>query len=138
MEDITEKKKYLMQYRNSVDRIADMYRKLERAQAARLGTSCGMDGMPHASSPGDRMGEGLERVEDAREQLQQAYQQAKRARKRVLDAICTVDGLERSVLMQRYITGFTMEGIANSLHKSLRRVQQIHRQALSNIKIEGR
>ena len=138
MEDFTEKKKYLMQYREAVDRIADMYRQLERAQAARTSTSRGMDGMPHASAPGDRMGEGLERVEDARQQLQQAYQQAKRARKRVFDAIRTVDGLERSVLMQRYITGFTMEGIANSLHKSLRRVQQIHRQARSNIKIEGR
>ena len=113
-----------------------MHRKLERVQAARLGTSCGMNGMPHASSPGDRMGEGLERVEDARQQLQQAYQQAKRARKRVLDAIYTVDDMERSILMQRYITGFTMEGIANNLHKSLRRVQQIHRKALMEINVE--
>lgn len=93
--------------------------------------------MPHASSPGDRMGEGLERVEDARQQLQQAYQQAKKARKRVLDVICTVDDIERSVLMQRYITGFTMEGIANNLHKSLRRVQQISRAAGVHSGIQG-
>lgn len=138
MEDFIEKKKFLMQYRDAVDRIAKMHSQLAQAESARMGVLSGINGMPKISTMADRMGERLERVEEARQQLQQAYQQARQARKRVLDAICTVDGLERSVLMQRYITGFTMEGIANSLHKSLRRVQQIHRQALSNIKIEGR
>lgn len=135
MEEFAQQKQFLMQYREAVEKIADLHRQLERAESARMGISRQISGMPRAAPRTDRMADGLERVEQARRQLRGAYREARLARNRVMEAVCTVEGTERTVLLQRYIAGFTMQGIADSLHKSLRRVQQIHASALRKIRI---
>ena len=75
----------------------------------------------------------VERLERAQEDLAQAAEETERSGIELDMAMAELKPDEFAVIQKRYIEGKTFTGIADEIHLTLRRVYQIHRNAVNNM-----
>ena len=130
-----EKKKFLWGYRDSLRRIARIESEIEELRAMKMGASAAGGGLGRKGWADDlsSFAARLDELEgDKRRELRNAMQ----AYEWVMEAIKSVgDEREQDVLFYRYIKGMSCLKISNKLHYSDRWVRNLHRQALSHLKI---
>lgn len=112
--------KYLHQYEWAVNRI----RRLEEEYEAEsvlidaVRSVSDNDGMPHGSSISKPTEDKAVRLADKATRLVDARLEAVRIRQEVFDTVMRLDGLERDVLVERFINLKTWEEVCDAVHYS--------------------
>ena len=122
-------KVWLGQYRKALDYALKCFRELDAIDVSVK--SPNMDGMPRSTMSGDN----VERMAIRRVVL---YERAEKARKEAMDLAeqiyDTIESLEdygqRTVLVLRYIYGYSWEEVAQNMDTSRRTVLRLHGRAL--------
>lgn len=136
------RKEYLGRYRSTLRMIDELGAELEEVELD-VGAPIGKYGdLPRGGSVSDGSDRILRRMERRDELTQMIEQQRARLLKQRQEIDALIDGLSPSVLGEilyyRYARGMELDEIARRLHYSRRRVIDLHKRALSRIRIKGK
>ena len=128
-------KEYLKQYEQMMI-LADMHKAtyeetLETIDAVR--SSANIDGMPHGNGIFKPVEDKAIRLSDAAMRWKMAVLDALEMKLKIYETICMIDGIERTVLVERYIRLRKWEEICVLLGYSWHGVHSAHRRGLAKI-----
>lgn len=131
----SEKKEFLWSYAEKIKHVKRLACQLEECRMAGVLPSKPNDGMPHGSGKGDLSGH-IGRILELDGKLRAARVEAVQAQADILYATSLLmDKQEREVLQWRYVELLQWGEVAERLDASIKRAQNIHGQALKNVKI---
>lgn len=137
--EFSEKTKWLGRYQTALSRERFLEGEIEtlRSDAERM-TVC-MSGMPgRGGVNADRLPRAVERLEEAREKLENQLEICVSCRCEITQAISLcANETGREVLRRRYIVGESYGEIASAMGLVERRVYQVHRSSVQKLDIEG-
>ena len=130
--DSEGKKEYLWRYKRAVHRKNRTQLEIEELRLGKMFPAGKMDGMPHGGSCTDLSGYAA-----TLEKLEKQYAREKNECAKICEEIRHRIELlrkeeEKDVLMYRYIQMSSWEKIAEKMKKSVRRIYEIHGQALKH------
>jgi len=135
--DNLEKKRWLRSYRRSEGRIQRLQEELERWQARAEGLSSAASEAPARGSGEDRLQSAVDRIVEIRQKLQADLVELTDRRLRIRAAVGAVqDELLRAILELYYIDGKSWDEIAREKGYTVRRIQQLHGDALAALDLE--
>ena len=126
-------KTWLGLYRKALDYAIKCFRELDSVDVSVK--SPNMDGMPRCTSTGDN----VERIAIMRVALSDRADKARREALEMAEEIYnTIETLEdygqRTVLILRYIYGYSWDEVANNMETSIRTVHRLHGRALEKLR----
>lgn len=124
-------KEYLLQYQRierEIDRLLEEKAKWE-ALAEKVTPTPSK--APGRAGSGDRLGEAVAKIVDLEQDIDEQVDRLVDLRREIERAVSRIqDSKEREVLLRRYIQGQRWEEIADVLEMEVRRIYQLHKQAL--------
>ena len=135
-EENEKKKEYLRSYQRALKREEQILQEIQRLRLDRIFPEVINDGMPHGSSQTD-LSDYIVLVDEQIELLKQERLEKAKARSNIKKCIRELkDDDEQEVLRIRYIDGVSKwEDVAKKMNYSLRKIHNLHSNALIHIKI---
>lgn len=126
-------KEYLRQYEYADRRVRRLEAEYEQEMLMvdAIRSASDNDGMPHGSGISKPTEERAIRLADSHLRLIQARLDAIEKRQEVFDLINSVEGVEGTLLFERYINLRKWEEICFHLHYSWKGIHKVHRRALN-------
>lgn len=135
IEENEEKKKYLKGYIYCKRREKQLAQQIEELRDQKMFPSVNNDGMPHGSGISDLSGY-VAQLDDLISRLEHEREMAVKQYQEIHDQIHKMqDGVEKEVLIRRYLMRKTWEEIAVDIESSYRHTLRIHGNALQHFEI---
>ncbi len=131
-----EKKLWLWQYRNCIEREKEITLRIEKIRNELAGLKAiSYSGMPASGTTHD-LSDGMVRLMEEEEKLLEERKKAGRTWRQIQTAITSpkLGRYQTDVLFRRYIQGMAWDDIAEEMGTSLRTVYRIHGEALEKIR----
>ena len=128
-------KEYLNQYSESLRREQHLRREYEEEQILidAIKSKSDLDGMPHGSGTRRIVEEKAIRLSSKWQKWKEAEIESVQLRQKIFETICSIDGLERDILVARYIERAKWRDIPDAVHASYPTVIRHHRIALDMV-----
>ena len=134
-EENERKKEYLKSYQRAKKREKHILQEIQRLRLDRIFPGVVNDGMPHGSSQTD-LSDYIILIDEQIELLKQERLEKAKVRNNIEKHIRELQDDEQEVLRIRYIDGVSKwEDVAKEMNHSLRKIHNLHSNALIHLKI---
>lgn len=134
-----EKKAWLWRYQISLKREKVLADEIEDMNSRACRVTPALTGMPGGPSDGQSLPRAVERILQAKQDLQDQITQCESIRREIVEVIASqvTDPLDNEILCRRYLCGQKWEQIAVEMNYAYQYVCQRHKRAIAKLLIES-
>lgn len=131
-----EKRRWLWRYQDSLRREKELAEEVERLKSEATRITPLLSGMPGGAGDGQKLPRSVERIVQAKQELQAQINQCGAIRREIVAVLEQVsNSRDHEILRRRYILGQRWEHIAVAMHLEYRWVTRRHRFAVEHMEL---
>lgn len=132
----SEKKEYLLEYKNTKRRIKRIELQIEEIREAKMNPSAKTDDMPHAHNITD-LSDYIINLDDKLSEIIVLKSKNAALLEKIYKAVDELeDEVEKDIIIYRYVRGMSWEDIAKEIGYSRKQTDRIHGRALEHLVLE--